>query len=573
MDFKAIFKQIQIVYRKLNLRQKLTILGTVVALAIFIAFLLVYSGKPSQQTSSGYMTLFEGLSPQDSALVLQHLQQNQIPYEIPKENTIAIPAEQVYQQRIILAGNGIPKSSKVGFEIFNTPQFGETDFDQKVKLLRATEGELTRTIESLNPVEKAIVKIAQPKESVFTSQAVPPTASIVLHVRPNMTLTPAQIIGIKNLTAAAVTSLSPDNVKITNAEGEPLGEDDGLTGAKEAAAMQRNHKRAEERALEEKIITVLAPIIGGRDRVVAQVTAEFDFSQKQSTKESYGPNSFVISEQNIEEKREGYKPKEIGGVPGTVSNIGPVQGLDNQDIREKYERTESTVNNVIDREVASIKGEFATLKRLSAAVVVDGHYRVNINDAGMEELEYIPLSDDAMAQIANQVRQAIGFNADRDDRVTVSNFEFNATTAGYVPKSAFERFILAAQKLLGPFAPLFKYLVVAFILFVFYKKVIAPFMERMLEIQEDEDEEIESLIRLEDDDEDSRNKLNEMRKKVEDQLGLSTGLNEDEVKYDILLEKLKALLQERPDDVASVFQALVRDELGIDESKALAEKK
>lgn len=572
MDFKAIFRQVQAIYNKLNLKQKLTIIGTVVALIIFIAFLLVYNGKPSQQNLTGYTTLFEGLSPQDSALVLQHLQQNQIPYEIPKENTIAIPTEQVYQQRIILAGNGIPKSSKVGFEIFNTPQFGETDFDQKVKLLRATEGELTRTIESLNPVEKATVKIAQPKESVFTSQAVPPTASIVLHLRPNMTLTPAQIMGIKNLTAAAVTSLTPENVKITNAEGEPLGENDGLTGAKEAATMQRNHKRAEERALEEKIVTVLAPIIGGRDRVVAQVTAEFDFSQKQSTKESYGPNSFVISEQNIEEKREGYKPKEIGGVPGTVSNIGPVQGLDNQDIREKYERTESTVNNVVDREVASIKGEFATLKRLTAAVVVDGHYRVNIDESGTEKLEYVPLSEDAMAQIANQVRQAIGFNAQRGDQVTVSNFEFNSTTAGYIPKTAFERFSEAVQKLLGPFAPLFKYLVVAFILFVFYKKVISPFMERMLEVQEDEDEEIDSLIRLEDDDEDSRNKLNELRKRVEDQLGLSTGLNEEEVKYDILLEKLKAVLQEKPDDVASVFQALVHDELGIDESKALDKK-
>lgn len=573
MDFKAIFRQIQAVYNKLNWPQKLTIIGTVVALVIFIGFLLVYNGRSGPQTPSGYVTLFEGLSPQDSALVLQHLQQNQIPYEIPKENTIAIPGDQVYQQRIILAGNGIPKSSKVGFEIFNTPQFGETDFDQKVKLLRATEGELTRTIESLNPVEKAIVKIAQPKESVFTSQAIAPTASIVLHVRPNMTLTPAQIMGIKNLTAAAVTSLTPENVKITNAEGEPLGEDDGLTGAKEAAAMQRNHKRAEERALEEKIITVLAPIIGGRERVVAQVTAEFDFSQKQSTRESYGPNSFVISEQNIEEKREGYKPKEIGGVPGTVSNIGPVQGLDNQDIRERYERTESTVNNVVDREVASIKGEFATLKRLTAAVVVDGHYRVSIDDAGTEQLEYLPLSEDAMAQIANQVRQAIGFNADRGDQVTVSNFEFNATTAGYEPKTAFERFIIAMQKLLGPFAPLFKYLVVAFILFVFYKKVIAPFMERMLEVQEDDEDELESLIRLEDDDEDMNNKLNEMRKRVEDQLGLSSGLNEEELKYEILLEKLKAILQDKPDDVASVFQALVHDELGIDEKAAFADKK
>jgi len=574
VDFKVLFNQIQNLYAKLNLKQKLVILGTIVGVVAFVSFLIVYNGGKGKSLD-GYAVLFEGVSPQDGALIIQHLEQSKIPYKLPKDNTILIPEEKVYEERIKLASSGIPKSSKVGFEIFDKQEFGATDFDQKVKFVRATEGELSRTIESLTPIEKASVHIAIPKDSVFVSKETPPTASVVLRLRPNMALTPAQVLGIKNLVAAAITRLEPENVRIVNENGEPLGEGDELTTSKEMAAVQMRYKQNFERSVEEKIVNILAPIIGGADRVVAKVTAEFDFSQKQSTQELFDPNNVVRSEQTLEEKREGFKPKEIGGVPGAVSNIGPVQGLDSQDVRDKYEKSQTTTNFEISKTVSSIKGEFATIKRLSAAVVVDGKYKTSVNEQGNEVLEYIPLSDEEMEKINGLVRQAMGFSGTRGDEATVSNFEFDAKSAGYAPKTPVERFVQGLEKFMGPFMPMLKYVIVGLILFVFYKKIIVPFAERMLEVHEDEDEEIESLIKLDDDDEDALNKFNEMKRRVEEQLGLGSGLSEDEIKYDVLLEKMKNIAMEKPEEVAGIFQTLIRDELGLDDmsSKLMAEAK
>lgn len=574
MDFKILFNQIRNLYVKLNLKQRLVILGSVVAVVAFVSFLVVYNGAKTRNLD-GYAVLFEGVSPQDGALIIQHLEQSKIPYKLPQDNTILIPEDKVYEERLKLASNGIPKSSKVGFEIFDKQEFGATDFDQRVKFIRATEGELSRTIESLTPIEKASVHIAVPKDSVFVSKDVPPTASVVLRLRQGMALTPAQVLGIKNLVSAAVTRLDAENVRIVNENGEPLGEGDEITTSKEMAAVQMRYKQNFERATEEKIINILAPVIGSADRVVAKVTAEFDFSQKQSTQEMFDPNNVVRSEQTLEEKREGFAPKEIGGVPGAVSNIGPVQGLDSQDTREKHEKSQTTTNFEVSKTVSSIKGEFATIKRLSAAVVVDGKYRTIVNDEGSEVLEYIALNEEEMEKINALVRQAMGFSNVRGDEVSVSNFEFHAKTSGYLPKSAAQRFLENLQKLTGPFMPLFKYLIVGIILFIFYKKVIVPFTERMLEVHEDEDEELESLIKLDEDDDDGLSKFNEMKRRVEEQLGLGMGLSEDEIKYDVLLEKMKKIIGEKPEEVAGIFQALVRDELGIDDmaSKLIAETK
>lgn len=568
MDFKALFNQIHHLYAKLNLKQKLVILGTIVGVVAFVAFLIVYNGGKGSKSFDGYAVLFEGVSPQDGALIIQHLEQSKIPYRLPQENTILIPEERVYEERLKLASNGIPKSSKVGFEIFDKQEFGATDFDQKVKFVRATEGELSRTIESLTPIEKASVHIAIPKDSVFVSKETPPSASVVLRLKPGMALTPAQVLGIKNLVSAAITRLEAENVRIVNENGEPLGEGDEITTSKEMAGIQMRYKQNFERATEEKIVNILAPVIGGADRVVAKVTAEFDFSQKQSTQELFDPNNVVRSEQTLEEKREGFKPKEIGGVPGAVSNIGPVQGLDSQDVRDKYEKSQTTTNFEISKTVSSIKGEFATIKRLSAAVVVDGKYKTTVSEDGTETLEYIALSEEEMEKINGLVRQAMGFSGARGDEVTVSNFEFDAKSAGYVPKSAAERFIQGLEKFVGPFMPLLKYLIVGLILFIFYKKIIVPFAERMLEIHEDEDEELESLIKLDEDDEDALNKFNEMKRRVEEQLGLGSGLSEDEIKYDVLLDRMREIATEKPSEVAGIFQTLIRDELGLDDSAA-----
>ncbi len=559
MDIKAVFSQTLKFLNRFSKKQRMIITAGAILLVAFFVFLVVFTTN-GRERNDRYAVLFEGMNASDNALVLQHLQQNQIPYKIVNEDTILIPRDKVYEQRISLASQGIPKTSKVGFEIFDNKDFGMTDEEQKVKFLRAIEGELSRTIEFLSPIQKAHVLIAMPKQSVFVSQQTPPTASVTLGLRPGAQLTNAQIFGIKNLVAAAVPNLSIDNVKLVSQNGEPLGEDDELTSSKEAAAAQLKYKHNIERALEAKIVNILSPVVGGEDKVVARVNADFDFSQRKSLQEIYDPNNVVRSEQNLEEKREGGERKEVGGVPGAVSNIGPVQGLEDNGSKEKYEKTQNTTNYEVGKTVNEIKGEFGLLTRLSAAVVVDGRYKKVLKD-GIESIEYVPMSEEEMEKINSLVKQAIGYNQKRGDDVTVSNFEFNAKTENYVPATAFERFASRIESYLAPFMPMLKYVIVALIIFVFYKKIIVPFTERMLEVQNIEEEKVESLFEVADDEDEDLNRFGEMRRRVEEQLGIGKNLNENEIKYDVLLEKIKSVIEEKPEEVATLFKMLVRDEI------------
>ncbi|GAA9735663.1 flagellar basal-body MS-ring/collar protein FliF [Helicobacter pylori] len=566
MDLKVLLQRIVDFFIKLNKKQKIALIAAGVLITALLVFLLLYPFKEKDYAQGGYGVLFERLDSSDNALILQHLQQNQIPYKILKDDTILIPKDKVYEERITLASQGIPKTSKVGFEIFDTKDFGATDFDQNIKLIRAIEGELSRTIESLNPILKANVHIAIPKDSVFVAKEVPPSASVMLKLKPDMKLSPTQILGIKNLIAAAVPKLTTENVKIVNENGESIGEGDILENSKELALEQLRYKQNFENILENKIVNILAPIVGGKNKVVARVNAEFDFSQKKSTKETFDPNNVVRSEQNLEEKKEGTPKKQVGGVPGVVSNIGPVQGLKDNKEPEKYEKSQNTTNYEVGKTISEIKGEFGTLVRLNAAVVVDGKYKIALKD-GANTLEYEPLSDESLKKINALVKQAIGYNQNRGDDVAVSNFEFNPTAPMLDNATLSEKIMHKTQKILGSFTPLIKYILVFIVLFIFYKKVIVPFSERMLEVVPDEDKEVKSMFEEMDEEEDELNKLGDLRKKVEDQLGLNATFSEEEVRYEIVLEKIRGTLKERPDEIAMLFKLLIKDEISSDSTK------
>ncbi len=566
MDLKVLLQRIVDFFIKLNKKQKIALIAAGVLITALLVFLLLYPFKEKDYAQGGYGVLFERLDSSDNALILQHLQQNQIPYKILKDDTILIPKDKVYEERITLASQGIPKTSKVGFEIFDTKDFGATDFDQNIKLIRAIEGELSRTIESLNPILKANVHIAIPKDSVFVAKEVPPSASVMLKLKPDMKLSPTQILGIKNLIAAAVPKLTTENVKIVNENGESIGEGDILENSKELALEQLRYKQNFENILENKIVNILAPIVGGKNKVVARVNAEFDFSQKKSTKETFDPNNVVRSEQNLEEKKEGAPKKQVGGVPGVVSNIGPVQGLKDNKEPEKYEKSQNTTNYEVGKTISEIKGEFGTLVRLNAAVVVDGKYKIVLKD-GANTLEYEPLSDESLQKINALVKQAIGYNQNRGDDVAVSNFEFNPMAPMLDNATLSEKIMHKTQKVLGSFTPLIKYILVFIVLFIFYKKVIVPFSERMLEVVPDEDKEVKSMFEEMDEEEDELNKLGDLRKKVEDQLGLNATFSEEEVRYEIVLEKIRGTLKERPDEIATLFKLLIKDEISSDSAK------
>ncbi|KEA45817.1 flagellar M-ring protein FliF [Campylobacter mucosalis] len=557
MDFKALLHQIAGLYQKLSLKQRIVIASSVVVVVGFLVFISIYKSSKGD-SYAGYSVLFENISPNDSALIIDQLKKDGVSYKLANEGTILVPTADVYKERISVATLGIPKESKVGFEIFDKQEFGATDEEQRVKYQRALEGELARTIESLAPIAKAGVRIAIPKETVFTERKVPPTASIVVDLKPGTSLNQKQIFGIKNLVAASVTGLAFENVKIVSSDGISLGDDDGGFDS-EIIAQQIRYKREFENSYEQKIINVLSPIVGGAERVVAKVNIDFDFDKKDSQSEVYDPNNVVRSESNIEEKRQGSQPNDIGGVPGAVSNIGPVEGISDNKLVEQYNKSSQQTNYEISKKVTNIKGQFATINRVSAAVVVDGSYQYKKDENGnpTSEMEFVPLSDAQKASITNLIKQAIGFNATRGDEVSVDNFEFklaDTTTPSDKVNNIVQTYVL-------PFIPILKYVFAAILLYLFYKKVIIVFMQKMLEDAKDEEEErLPDLEELEIDDEDSLEKFKAAKKKVEDQLGLTGEFNEDELKYDVLIEKMRGIIQERGEEISNLLQDIIRND-------------
>ena len=554
MNFEALFKQIIEFFNRLNKQQRYIIIGSVVAVVLIITFLVVFNTSTSKK-KPGYAILFENLKPQDAALIVQYLDKKQIPYVIPENGVIEVPKDMVQKVRLDVAAQGLPKSSKVGFEIFDKSSFGATDFEQNIKYLRALEGELAKTIESIAAVEEAKVNIAIPKESVFVEKEALPTASVLIKLRPNMILTPKQIQGIKWLVAAAVPKLKPENVKIIDQYGNPLGENDELTQNNELLKAQLIYKKKLEKALEDKITSLIAPIVGGKNKVVAKVSVDIDFSKVKSKSTIYSPDNVVRSEQVLEESRVGTKPKEVGGVPGAVSNIGPVQGLKNNQVVDKYNKSETTTNYEISTTIKDIKDSYPKIKRITAAVVVDGHYQKD-----KDKVKFVPLSELEIKNIENLVKNAIGFDAKRGDSVSVSSFEFSHLEKSG-PQTQVGKVMSMIEMYLGPIAPIIKYLFLAIVLFVFYKKVIAPFTQKMLETPIVEEEPVKEEVVIDEEEiESTYDKIKELKEKVEQQLGISSEINEEELKYEVLLERVTKMVEEHPEQVAKVLENLLKEE-------------
>jgi len=375
-------------------------------------------------------------------------------------------------------------------------------------------------------------------------------------------LSSKQIRGIKNLIASSVPKLTPASVMVVSSDGETLGDEDEMAQMGELSSVQQKYKTKEEKKRQQKIIEVISPFVGGTNKVVAQVTIDFDFSIKNSTSESYDPENVVRSEQISEEKKEGATPEQVGGVPGTVSNIGPVQGLSDKKTSEKYEKNTGTTNYEVGKTVSSTKSEFARIKRITAAVMVDGKYKFKLDDKGSvtEELEYKPLDETDLEAISSLVSSSIGIDEVRGDKIAVKNLQFKRE-AGTVGTDGVSQAVKFSQTYLAPFSGAFKYIFVLVLLLVLYKKIISPFAEKMLEISKEEEELQRPDLNIGDDnEEDLIEKVQAMRKKVEDQLGVGQGFNEDELKHEVILEKVRTMAEDGPEAIGSLLQALLTEE-------------
>ncbi|MGK7246188.1 flagellar basal-body MS-ring/collar protein FliF [Buttiauxella agrestis] len=474
-----------------------------------------------------YKVLYSNLADQDGGAIVTQLTQMNVPYRFSDNGSaIEVPADKVYDLRLRLAQQGLPKGGAVGFELLDQEKFGISQFSEQVNYQRALEGELARTIETLGPVKTARVHLAMPKPSLFVREQKSPSASVTLSLEPGRALDEGQISAVVHMVSSAVAGLPPGNVTLVDQGGHLLTQSN--TAGRDLNDAQLKYAMDVENRFQRRIETILAPIVGSGN-VHAQVTAQIDFSNKEQTEEQYRPNSdpsqsAVRSRQlNQSEQVNGRNP---GGVPGALSNqpappnnapisTPPQNNAANAQPQNQSTSTsaqtgssntqrDETTNYEVDRTIRHTKLNTGDVQRLSVAVVVN--YR-QLSDG-----KPLPLTADQMKQIENLTREAMGYSDKRGDTLNVVNSPFSATeeTSNELPfwkQQAFFEMLMSAGR----------WLVVLIVAWLLWRKVVRPLVQRKDAVQQAQveakrqqvEEEDAVSVRLTKDEQQQQRKMNQ----------------------------------------------------------------
>ena len=402
-----------------------------------LAAVIVAIGLWSSQ--GDYRVLFANLPDKEGGAVVAQLATMQVPYKFAEGGTaILVPADKVNEVRLKLASAGLPKSSVVGFELMDNAKFGQTQTQERVNLQRALEGELTRTISSIDAVESARVHLALPNQNGFFREQQKPSASVVLMLRGGRTLDRSQLAGIVHLVASSVPELQTKDVSVLDQTGALLTEnsDRNVAGLD---ATQLQYVTQIEQGYSKRIEELLEPVVG-RENLRATVTADVDFSQSDATSEQFKPNQnpadAAVRSQQLNDTG-GNSGSVPSGVPGATTNqppapatapingaSAPLQAAQGGTVGANGHR-ETVTNYEVDRTVRVTHSATGLVRHLNAAVVVN--QKVNTDAKG--KTTSTPLTQDEMDKLTALVQEAIGFDQTRGDSVKVINAPFKAEAA------------------------------------------------------------------------------------------------------------------------------------------------
>ena len=386
------------------------------ALIGFFSFLMI------RMTTPAMVPLFTDLSVDDSASIIKDLERQAIPYQLKNDGAIIMVAQdKVARLRMKLAESGLPKGGGVGYEIFDkTDALGTTTFVQNINHLRALEGELARTIRSIDRVQAARVHLVLPERPLFSRDKVDASASIVLKVQG--TLEPQQVRAIRHLIATAVNGLKPERVSVIDESGKLLA-DGAAPDNPMGGASSDERKLSYENRLRTEVEAIVSSVVGpGHARV--QINADFDVNRITQTSDKFDPDGRVVRSSQTREEQSATSDNREGAVSVGTELPGGRQQAEGTPRGDQSRKTEEIVNYEISRTTKTEVIEAGRVNRISAAVLVDGNYTKN--DKG--ELAYQPRPKDEIDRIAALVRSAIGFDAKRGDQVEVVNLRFAETT-------------------------------------------------------------------------------------------------------------------------------------------------
>ena len=445
------------------LRQIGLLVGLAASVAIGFAVVL-WSQQPD------YKPLLGNLAGMDSNQVMEALNAADIAYTVePNSGALLVKSEDLGRARMKLAAAGVaPSDGNVGFEILDQEQsLGTSQFMEATRYRRGLEGELARTISSLNNVKGARVHLAIPKSSVFVRDERKPTASVLVELYPGRSLEPSQVMAIVNLVATSVPELTKSQVTVVDQKGNLLSDQQELSELS-MAGKQFDYTRRMETLFTQRVHNILQPVLG-TGRYKAEVSADVDFSSVESTSEMFNPDQPELrSEQQVNEQRQSSLPPQ--GVPGALSNqppgpaaapqqaagaaapAGPIAAgqplvdangqqimdpVTGQPMLAPYpadKREQSTRNFELDRSISYTRQQQGRLRRLSVAVVVDDQLRV---DPATGESSRVPWTTDDLARFTRLVQDSVGFDASRGDSVSVINTAFTTSLGEEIPDIPF----------------------------------------------------------------------------------------------------------------------------------------
>lgn len=401
-----IIEQAQNFFKKLSMVQRIT-LGVAVAAAIGgISLLVINVSKPQLGAVA------KNLDEKDAAAVVEKLSEKGMKYELTDNgSTVMVPMEQLYEARMALAKDNVLENSSgsLGYALMDRTDLSLTDFKQNVNFKRAMEGELQKTIGTMEEVSRVRVMLVLPQEKLFQKDQKKPTASVYLRLKNGRSINKLNVEGIQNLVASSVEGLSANDVTVVDQRGQILSEikkeTNSLAGMTASQFEQQQHLDEE---FVKKVQSQLDAVLGPGNASV-RVSSELDFTQSERTKETYDPDGQVVrSQEKISEARKSQDSLEYPTV-NSESNVGKERA--NYEIPKTVERT---VNQV------------GVIKRVSVAVVVDGKKEV-VEQNGEKKLKYTPRGDEELQKITQLVRNAIGYDPQRNDQVSVVNMQFDST--------------------------------------------------------------------------------------------------------------------------------------------------
>lgn len=414
-------------------RSKIALGAGAIALAGVLVFALNAAREPE------WRVLYTSLADKDGGAVIAALSQMNVPHKFSEGGAaILVPAPMVHDARLRLASQGLPKGGTVGFELMENQKFGATQFQERLNFQRGLEGELARSIMALSAVQSARVHLALPNQTAFLREQQKPSASVLLTLYHGRTLERSQVAGIVHLVAASVPDMQTRAVSVVDQTGTLLSETpDTRAGGLDASQLQ--YVRRTEQDLSHRILAILEPIVGPGN-VKAQVTADLDFSQSESTAELYGPNQgnapAAVRSQQLSEAP-GAGAGTVGGSPGALSNqppatpTSPINGAPQAigpataapPAAAAGVKRDAVTNYEVDKTVKVVRNATGTIRRLSAAVLVN---HMAVAGPNGQPGAARPLSEAQMQQVNALVREALGFSTERGDSVQVVNAPFTA---------------------------------------------------------------------------------------------------------------------------------------------------